>query len=98
MASCGVIGDVTAYFRIPPGDEYRDYFPNMGLAPELDGSENAFVVVYDGEVSGLLSGQPGSTRGPVTDAICVVTPDGANVYANVSRDGMVLPPGAWRHD
>ena len=32
----------------------------------------------------------------MTDALCVIADgDAPNVYANVSRDGMRLPPGAY---
>ena len=96
LYQCGVIGRVAAYFRVPEGNDIWDHFPNMGRAPEIEGKSGLFVAVYDGEVSGLFLGRPGASREPVTDALCVLDADeGRDVYANVSRGGMRLPPGAY---
>jgi hypothetical protein len=101
IRDCGVSGKVAAYFRIPPGNDYHDYFPAAGRAPEIEGVSRAFVVVYDGEIRGPFSGVPGASHGPVVDALCVIPPKGnpmadePNIYVNVSRLGMSLPPGAW---
>jgi hypothetical protein len=96
IRECGVSGDIAAYFRIPAGNDYHDHFPKMGKSPEIEGESGLFVVVYDGPVSGLFLGRPGASREPVTDALCVIAPGGEpNIYANASREGMTLPPGAF---
>jgi hypothetical protein len=93
---CGVIGRVASYFRIPEGNDIWHHFPRMGLSPEIEGRSDLFVAVYDGEVDALVSGQPGASREPLTDALCVIDGDlGPNLYVNVSREGMRLPPGAY---
>ena len=99
LFQCGIVGRVAAYFRVPEGNDIWDHFPEMGRAPEIEGKTGMFVAVYDGEVSGLFSGgpgAPGATRGPVTDALCVFEDeDVPNIYVNVSREGMRLPPDAY---
>ena len=96
LFQCGIIGRVAAYFLVPDGNEIWDYFPKMGRAPEIEDESGLFVAVYDGEVEGPFLGAPGSSRGPVTDALCVIADGNApNVYVNVSRDSMKLPPGAY---
>jgi hypothetical protein len=96
LFECGIVGRVAAYFRVPEGNDIWDHFPKMGLSPEIEGKSDLFVAVYDGEVSGLFTGQPGASRGPVTDALCVLEAEGGPaIYANVSREGMRLPPGAF---
>ncbi len=96
IRECGIGGRVAAYFRIPDGNDYRDHFPNMGRAPEIEGASGLFVVVYEGPVSGPFLGAPGASREPPSDALCVITPAGEPlIYGDVSRDGMVLPAGAF---
>jgi len=96
IATCGIGGHIAAYFRIPPGNDYRDHFPEMGRSPEIEGVSGLFVVVYEGPVSGPFLGRPGASREPVSDALCVITQDGERmIYGHVSREGMVLPPGAF---
>jgi hypothetical protein len=98
---CQVVGDIASYFVIPPGSDYHSIFPAAGKAPELDGIDGLFVVVYSGDVDVLNLVQStlpaGVTAMPLTfrDALCFVAPSGAaDVYYNVSRDNMALPPGA----
>lgn len=97
IRACPVSGDVHAYFRIPSGSDYRQHFPAMGMSPELEGVDGAFVVVYSGQVEiGPLTGIPGaSVPAAHSDVLCVVLPSGGapDVYVDVSRAGMNLPPG-----
>jgi hypothetical protein len=87
---------VAAYFRIPEGNDYHDHFPQMGRSPEIEGVSGLFIVVYEGPVTGLFLGNPGASREPVSDPLCVITPDGERtIYGGVSRERMVLPPGAF---
>ena len=96
LFQCGIVGRVAAYFRVPDGNDIWDHFPKMGRAPEIKGKSSMFVAVYDGEVDALVSGQPGASREPLTDALCAFEDEGIpNVYVNVSRQGMRLPPGAY---
>jgi hypothetical protein len=96
-----VVGEIAYYFTIPAGSDYRTIFPHGGKAPELEGRDGLFVVVYAGDVQILnLTGggttAPGQTR-PTTysDVLCFVSPSGLpDVYSDVSREGMALPPGA----
>jgi hypothetical protein len=96
LDQCEVIGAVQAYFSIPPGDDYHSVLPLMGKSPELEGVDGAFVAIYSGEVQALyVTGIPGVERPKITDAVCVVLPSGEPLlYNNVSRENMVLPPGA----
>jgi hypothetical protein len=94
---CGVTGEVAAYFSMEPASSYRQYFPSMLLSPELDGVDDGFVVVYNGEVvGGTQGGVPGlQVRSRFTNALCVTLTNGdVIVYANVSRAGMSLPANA----
>jgi len=97
IGSCGISGQVAAYFWMEPGSSYRRYFPAMLLSPELDGVDDAFVVVYTGAVVHVnqapVPGLPANNR--LEDALCVVLSNGDHVvYANVSRSGMYLPGSA----
>lgn len=96
ITTCGIGGHIAAYFRVPLGNDYRDHFPEMGRSPEIEGVSGLFVVVYVGPVSGPFLGRPGASREPVSDALCLITQDGERmIYGDVSREGMVLPPGAF---
>jgi hypothetical protein len=96
LFDCGILGRVSAYFRVPDGNDIWDHFPEMGRSPEIKGKSGLFVALYDGEVSGLFTGQPGVSRGPVTEVLCVVDPEeGPIIYSNVSRQGMQLPSDAY---
>ena len=96
---CGIVGRVAAYFRVPEGNDIWDHFPKMGRAPEIEGKSGMFVAVYDGEVSGPFSGDPGApgaTREPVTDALCVFEDVGPSErLRQCFTRGMRLPPGAY---
>lgn len=84
---------VLVSFEIPAAGRIWDYFPAMGMAPELlsDGGP-AFVAVFDGDYTGYWMTKAGLTPEVVQDVVCVVTGDGElNVYFNVSRAGFVAP-------
>jgi hypothetical protein len=93
---CGVVGSIQAYFRIPAGSSYHSILPAMGFSPELEGVDNAFVVVYSGQVDlKYYTGIPGASPQAHVGVLCVLLPSGEPViYENVSRNGMTLPPGA----
>lgn len=97
LAKCPpAAGHIHAYFRVPAGHDFHEYLPAAGKSPELDGV-SALVVVYDDPVSSvwMISGVPGASREPLSEVVCVVMPSGQlNLYSNVSRAGMTLPPGA----
>jgi hypothetical protein len=89
-------GHIHAYFRVPAGHDIHDYLPAAGKSPELDGV-SALVVIYDDPVRPLwpITGVPGASRPPLSNVVCVVTPSGEfDLYSDVSRAGMTLPPGA----
>jgi hypothetical protein len=77
--------NVLREFMMPSAGAYRDYLPKMGKSPELDSdSAPAYMVIYKGPVSG--------GHGTASNAVCIVQHNGtANLYADVSRDGMALP-------
>lgn len=96
LHQCGILGRVAAYFRIPDGQDIWDHFPEMLRAPEIEGAGGIFVAVYDDPVSGPFLGRPGVPRMQPTDVLCVITADAEpNIYSDVSRGGMTLPPGAY---
>lgn len=95
--SCGLTGEVAAYFSMEAKSSYRQYFPAMGKSPELDGVDDAFIVVYNGAVvHENRAPVPGlGKNNKLIDAVCVVLPSGDPiVYENVSRTGMALPSSA----
>lgn len=77
--------NVLAEFPMPHASSYREYLPKMGISPELDNdSEPAYMVIFNGPVA--------TYSGVESNVVCVVQHDGtANLYADVSRDGMTLP-------
>ncbi len=97
LAKCPpAAGHIHAYFRVPAGHDIHDYLPAAGKSPELDGV-SALVVIYDDPVRPLwlITGVPGASRAPLSNVVCVVTPSGEfDLYTDVSRAGMTLPPGA----
>ncbi len=93
---CGLRGTVGVAFLVPPDTDVFGWVPGLEGSPELEGQDGSLVVVYDGEVfAPHLTGIPGATRDPYhSEAVCVVTPDGEpNVYSDISRQGLALPPG-----
>ena len=101
-AKCPVVGEIGSYFLIPTGSSLQSVFPNGGKTPELDGRDGLFVAVYAGDVrlptvTGGGTTEPGSSPRPSTfsNVVCVVPPTGeVEVYSDVSKQGMALPPGA----
>jgi hypothetical protein len=83
-------------FIVPPGTEVVDWVPGLSGSPELEGQDESLVVLYAGEARHpYLTGIPGATRDQVMEGVvCVVTPDGEpNVYSDVPRTGLRVPPG-----
>ncbi|MEP7361192.1 MAG: hypothetical protein ABI744_06385 [Chloroflexota bacterium] len=84
-------GTVDAYFKIPTGQTYHAVFPQAGLAPEMDGAVEPFVVIYSGEIS-FVSSVPLES---MHTAVCMYAADGShNIYPNLPMEGAQLPPGA----
>ena len=107
FAKCaGSVSDVLAAFPMEHAKDYRAYFPKMGISPELDSSQPAFVVVYlrqwPGPVLGPLtaSGQSYSrpTLAPNHHDLCVWVGDSQTgtsyVLIDVDTTGMSAPPPA----
>jgi hypothetical protein len=97
IGRCAVYGSIQAYFRIPSGSTFWTIFPKAGKAPELDGVEQLFVVVYRDPVTihAVMGGNPAASPETPTQVVCVITPIGeTNIYSGVSREGLNLPPGA----
>lgn len=91
---CNALGTVLAEFDLPQGMDFWDVFPDAGLAPELEGRSGLQLIVYDGPVELTnVSGIPGIPRETsVTDAVCVVRPNGdASLYYDIPRARMNLP-------
>jgi hypothetical protein len=97
-----VAGEIAYYFVIPAGSTFQNVFPNAGKTPELDGRDRLFVAIYAGDVrilnyTGGGTSAPGASPQPMTfqNVVCVVPATGeVEVYDNVSKQGMALPPGA----
>jgi len=99
VQACGLEGVADVAFLIPPGTEYDDCVPGLAQSPELRGQAGSLVVLYKGSVGiAYLTGIPGVPRDDIVEgAVCVVTPDGQpNVYSNVTREGLFVPPGALK--
>lgn len=91
----GVPADMEFVFEMIHARDYRSYFPHIGLAPELDVDESAFVVVFrDGWVGPPTSGVPGAGRPtpiPGHRFVCVLADGGEpNLYADVDITGLTL--------
>lgn len=96
--ACGA-GDtnsVAVQFNIPAASLIFEYFPNMGISPELAADDQpAEVVVFDNPYETFTRGAPGTARrlNALQDVICVVQADGTvNVYADFSRVGFTTTP------
>ena len=97
LAACfGGTGQVQYAFEMTHARDYRRYLPNMGLAPELDVDDPAFVVVFGAGVSpnvGVL-GAPGASTGPQTAPppspryVCILLADTPNLYSGVDITGL----------
>jgi len=101
-------------FEMQHAWDYRRHLPAMGLAPELDVDEPAFVVVFrDPPLVGLLgappspgtSAAPGASNAPGHHDVCIlVGPDAEtaqpNLYGDVDIAGLiaVLPEGTAAAD
>lgn len=107
FAKCaGSLNDVLAAFPMEHAKDYRAYLPKMGLSPELDTSESAFVVVYVGQYPGGIlpglgpSGQSYTrpTPAPNHHDLCIWVGDlqagTSNVYADVDITGMSATPSS----
>jgi hypothetical protein len=102
IAQCPVVGDVAYYFSIPQGSEFRAVFPSAGRAPELEGRDGLFVVLYSGEV--MLTNLAHATSAPdgptfrvfLQNVVCIVSDPmvTGDVYYDLSLTDMKLPPGA----
>ncbi len=96
VQACPVEGVADIAFLVPPGTEVVEWVPGLSGATELDGHDGSLVVMYAG-VAYLpnLTGIPEATRDPtMSGVVCVVTPGGEpNVYTDVSRTGVRIPPG-----
>ena len=97
MAQCDVgggINEVEAAFEIPAANRIWEYFPNLGISPELAEDGNpVYVVVFRGEVTLPGGRQPGDVGvHTANDVICVIKQDFAPIwYADVSRVGFPAP-------
>jgi hypothetical protein len=91
-----VSGPIKDQFPLDRASDYRTRFPKMGFSPELETTQPAFVVLYEGPVSVAVVGGPppqnedGSIgEGPSVEqrsfggVICVVTEAGPTIYVNV---------------
>ena len=95
LVACGASiqgNSVLRAFELARPDLVWNVLPAMGMAPELiDAAGPALVVVFDGEYSAPWSDDSGK-QARVAEAVCVVDAEGtANIYFNVSRQGMTLP-------
>lgn len=93
---CGATGNtVAAQFKIPAASRIFDYFPHMGISPELSEDDGpAYVVVFSGDyVTPKSALAPNlAPKAAQQDVICVIQGDGTiNVYADVSRVGYSAP-------
>jgi hypothetical protein len=93
VRQCGVGGDVAAVFDLDRANRIWQYLPAMKQPPELvDNVRPASVVVYKGQVTGMVMGPAGITRDQATDAVCFILSSGERiVFVNVSRSGFVAP-------
>jgi hypothetical protein len=100
LAACGATATnlVETTFDIPAANRIWEFVPGLQETPELENdSRPAFVVLFAGEFTTPFGGQPvqgEAERGPKTyrDVTCIVQADGTiNVYADVPREGLVLP-------
>lgn len=97
VAQCGGAGNSMAdSFEIPAANEFWDYFPNAGLAPELSADDSpAYVVVFDGDYKAPAVGfKLGTSASDVTlsNVVCVVQSNGiVNVYFDVPQVGARRP-------
>lgn len=93
VRQCGVAGDVAAVFDLDRANRIWQYLPAMKQPPELvDDATPASIVVYQGEVTGMVLGQAGMTRDHAKGAVCVILSSGQRiVFVNVSRSGFVAP-------
>jgi hypothetical protein len=96
VQACGVEGVADAAFVVPARTSAADWLPGLDGATELDRHDGSLVVLYAGTARlPYLTGIPGASRDQTLEGVvCVVTPDGEpNVYSDVSRDGVQVPPG-----
>jgi hypothetical protein len=103
FARCaGTSGRVIAAFPLAEARDFKVVFPSVGRAPELDVSQPAFVVVFEGRWPGPILPRFNSSDGPMPTllpgrhAVCVwlgdVTDGDYVVYDNVDTTGMQPSP------
>lgn len=93
-------------FVMPHARDYQRHFPAMGLSPELDVDDPAFVVVFAADVArnafpltgGHGAGGPQATPEPSPGDgserfVCIVVGDTPNLYEGVDITGMQVDIG-----
>lgn len=102
LAAClAAAGPVEFAFEMPHARTYQRHFPAMGLAPELDVDDPAFVVVFAGGAQLLIggggppaaSGGPTISPNPTERSVCVLVGDTPNLYEDVDISGMRVDIG-----
>lgn len=93
FAACGGNDEVSAAFAFEAASDYREHFPRMGRAPELEVADPAFAIVYDEDyVPAVFGGVAAGPAVPGTRHVCVYVgqpPNGThNVYGDVDITGM----------
>jgi hypothetical protein len=95
----GAIAHMEFVFVIEHARDYRLYLPEMGLSPELDIDDSAFVVIFEAgwdagfRIGNPRSSEPRSTLEPGKRLVCVIAPaEGgtANFYSNVDIAGLTI--------
>lgn len=95
----GTPEDMEFVFEMAHATDYRSYLPRMGLSPELDVEDPAFVVVYrDGWHGPVSGGVPGAERQSPTPGlrfVCVLVSGGdPNLYSDVDIAGLTVAVAA----